>query len=233
MVEAARRVPLFARPDCEIGNCRYAAGPDSAECPIDQCAIREEAKQRMFERHDDAEPADNDPSTWRKEPAFPQSGFPEPKIPPELFPVSWEDIERETKALLPWIRSINPPVTRLIAIARGGLMPAAVIAHALDIRSIDTVCIGSYQGRERKEVKVNKFPSAISYQKGIVALVVDDIVDSGATMKKVTSLLPAGTKRVAVYGKEPGLSTCDYVGKIIPSDRWVVFPWEDQGPSYG
>lgn len=229
MVEVARRVPLFARPDCDVGNCRYATHPEIAECPIDQCAIREEAKQRMFERHDDAEPADNDPSTWTR----PEIIIEPQIIRSELFVVSWENIERDTKALLPWIRAIDPPVTRLIAVARGGLMPAAVIAHALDIRSIDTVCVASYQGRERKEVEVKKFPSAISYQKGIVALVVDDIVDSGATMKKVTGLLPPGIKRVAVYGKEPGLSTCDHVGKIIPSDRWVVFPWENQGGPYG
>ena len=63
------------------------------------------------------------------------------------FPVTWIDLHRDSRALA-WRLAELGPFTRIVAIARGGLAPAAIIARELDIRNVDTVCIVSYEEGE-------------------------------------------------------------------------------------
>ena len=51
------------------------------------------------------------------------------------FPVSWEEIHRNSKALA-WRLSELKPYKGIIAVTRGGLVPAAIVARELDIRLI-------------------------------------------------------------------------------------------------
>ena len=62
------------------------------------------------------------------------------------FPVSWEELHRNSKALA-WRLSEMKPYKGIIAVTRGGLVPAAIVARELDIRLIDTSDgIGSVSG---------------------------------------------------------------------------------------
>ena len=73
---------------------------------------------------------------------------------PKSFPVSWEELHRNAKALA-WRLNTLSPVNGVIAITRGGLVPAAIVARELEIRMIDTICIASYQGDKQEELKNN------------------------------------------------------------------------------
>src|SRR5207237_10164302 len=77
-----------------------------------------------------------------------QPRSPEPTQPPQAprkpFPVSWDQFHRDARALA-WRLAGSGPFTGLVAITRGGLVPAAIIARELDLRVIETVCIASYQ----------------------------------------------------------------------------------------
>ncbi|HLB79700.1 MAG TPA: xanthine phosphoribosyltransferase, partial [Dongiaceae bacterium] len=66
----------------------------------------------------------------------------------KTFPVSWEELHRNAKALA-WRLIDGGPWKGIVAITRGGLVPAAVVARELDIRLIDTVCIASYDERRQ------------------------------------------------------------------------------------
>ena len=59
------------------------------------------------------------------------------------FPVSWEEIRRNSKALT-WRLLELKPYKGIIAVTRGGLVPAAIVARELDIRLIDTFCNSLY-----------------------------------------------------------------------------------------
>ncbi len=59
------------------------------------------------------------------------------------FPVSWDQFHRDARALA-WRLSGAGPFEAMIAVTRGGLVPAAVIARELGIRVIDTLCVSSY-----------------------------------------------------------------------------------------
>ena len=71
------------------------------------------------------------------------------------FPVSWEEIHRNSKALA-WRLSELKPYKGIIAVTRGGLVPAAIVARELDIRLIDTFCVLSYNQKTKGDVKVLK-----------------------------------------------------------------------------
>ena len=76
------------------------------------------------------------------------------------FPVSWEELHRTSKALA-WRLLELGPFKGLIAVTRGGLVPAAIVARELEIRLIDTACIASYNGSERGMLDILK-PSDIA-----------------------------------------------------------------------
>lgn len=68
------------------------------------------------------------------------------------FPVSWDELHRHARALAMRLHGLGP-FKGLVAITRGGLVPAAIVARELEIRLVDTVCISSYQHKEdRKSV---------------------------------------------------------------------------------
>ncbi len=59
------------------------------------------------------------------------------------FPVSWEEMHRDARALS-WRLAEHKPWQGIVAVARGGLVPAQIVARELEIRLIDTICIASY-----------------------------------------------------------------------------------------
>src|SRR5215213_6422241 len=87
------------------------------------------------------------------------------------YPVSWEQLRRDAKALA-WRLAERGPFARIVAIARGGLVPAHIIARELDIRLIDTVCISSYDDTDQREAHILKRVEG----DGAGWLVVDDLV---------------------------------------------------------
>jgi hypothetical protein len=102
----------------------------------------------------------------------------------KAFPVSWDQFHRDCRALT-WRLNEVGPFHAVIAITRGGLVPAAIVARELGVRVIDTVCIASYDHTKQGDLKVLKGVSADTAKlgggtgKGL--LIVDDLVDTGKT----------------------------------------------------
>ena len=61
----------------------------------------------------------------------------------KAFPVSWDQFHRDARALA-WRLAEAGPFTAIVAITRGGLVPAAIVARELNVRLIETVCVESY-----------------------------------------------------------------------------------------
>ena len=73
----------------------------------------------------------------------------------KAFPVSWDQFHRDCRALT-WRLNEVGPFHAVIAITRGGLVPAAIVARELGVRVIDTVCIASYDHDKQGDLKVLK-----------------------------------------------------------------------------
>ena len=110
----------------------------------------------------------------------------------KAFPVSWDQFHRDARALA-WRLASSGPFDALVAITRGGLVPAAIVARELDVRVIETVSIVSYHDyKSQGGLRVLKTiaPDIARLGEGARTLIVDDLVDTGATAKVVREMLP-------------------------------------------
>jgi xanthine phosphoribosyltransferase len=148
--------------------------------------------------------------------------------PDKIFPVSWDQFHRDSRALA-WRLHAAGPFDALVCITRGGLVPAAVVARELNVRMIETVCIASYHDyKNQGEIKVLKgiaaeITSMRAQGKGV--LIVDDLVDTGKTAKVVRELLPAA-HFATVYAKPMGRPLVDTFVTEVSQDTWIYFPWD-------
>ena len=140
----------------------------------------------------------------------------------KAFPVSWEELHRTSKALA-WRLLEFGPFDGLVAVTRGGLVPAAIVARELEIRLIDTACMSSYHGQERGKVSILK--EAILAGDGSGWLIVDDLVDTGETSKALRALLPKA-HFATVYAKPAGRPLVDTFVTEVSQDTWIFFPWD-------
>lgn len=114
----------------------------------------------------------------------------------------------------------------IIAVSRGGLVPAAILARELSIRYVDTVCISSYDHDHQREKLILK--KAEGDGEGFI--VVDDLVDTGGTAHSIRDMYPKA-KFVTIFAKPAGKSLVDDYIIDIPQDTWIEQPW-DTGISF-
>jgi xanthine phosphoribosyltransferase len=141
--------------------------------------------------------------------------------------VSWEELHRDATTLARRLLALGP-WKGIVAVTRGGLAPAAIIARALDIRLIETVCVigyhpDDYNPRQASETTVIK-PAAITGD-GAGWLVVDDLVDTGRTAEVVRKLMPRA-HFAAIYAKPLGRRLVHTYVTEVSQDTWIYFPWE-------
>ena len=143
------------------------------------------------------------------------------------FHVSWDQLHRDARALS-W-RLDGTEWRAIIAITRGGLVPAMIVARELDIRVIDTISVKSYKGvgsdAGQGELKVMKSPDPELVGDGEGILVVDDLVDSGRTLELVRQMYPKA-HFATVYAKPKGRPMVQTYVTEVSQDTWIFFPWD-------
>ena len=143
------------------------------------------------------------------------------------FPVSWDQFHRDAKALA-WRLNGVGPFRAIVAITRGGMVPAAIVARELGIRVIETVCISSYNTENKQgalTVLKHIADEVVNGDEGAKVLVVDDLVDTGATAKLVRDMLP-NAHFATVYAKPQGRPMVDTFITEVSQDTWIFFPWD-------
>jgi xanthine phosphoribosyltransferase len=142
------------------------------------------------------------------------------------FPVSWDQFHRDARALA-WRLSAAGPFHAVVAITRGGLVPAAIVARELGIRVIETVSVASYDYDKQGEITVLKpvAPNFAERDMGAGVLIVDDLVDTGGTAKVVREMLPKA-HYAAVYAKPLGRPLVDTFVTEVSQDTWIFLPWD-------
>ena len=145
------------------------------------------------------------------------------------FPVTWEQFHRDSRALAWRLLDTRKKWDRIIAVARGGLIPAAIIARELDIHYVDTVCISSYTLKHQGELSILKRVNEFK-DRGDRYLIIDDLVDTGKTGKAVRDMIP-GAYFATVYAKPDGRPMVDTFVAEVSQDTWVLFPWDSETTS--
>ena len=144
------------------------------------------------------------------------------------FHVSWDQIHRDSRALA-WRLDRRGPDggiwKAVVAITRGGMIPAMIVSRELDIRVVDTISVKSYSHQSQTEARVTKSPQAELMGDGTGILVIDDLVDTGRTLELVRRLYPKA-HFATVYAKPSGRPMVDSYITEVSQDTWIFFPWD-------
>lgn len=152
--------------------------------------------------------------------------------------VSWNEIEEWTKGIMKMIIKDNYNPDIIIGIARGGLVPARMVADYLfkkDLLSIKTEHWGLTATMDGKAVLKEKLNYDITGKK---VLIVDDITDTGESMKLsynyIKSLNPAELKTTSMLYVNGSNYAPDYYGKGLSKEEWAwfIFPWNVYEDTY-
>ena len=144
------------------------------------------------------------------------------------FHISWDQIHRDSRALA-WRLDGNGPDDgawrAVVAITRGGMAPAMIVARELGIRIVDTISVQSYDHQSQSEALVLKAPDEALMADGHGILIVDDLVDSGRTLELVRARYPRA-HFATVYAKPKGRPQVDTFITEVSQDTWIFFPWD-------
>ena len=135
----------------------------------------------------------------------------------------WHQIEKDAHALGRKLQTKKLPFTWIVAVSRGGLTPAHIVAHVLGCVHVDTLCIESYDANNNQDIAViHKLPQ--EWVPANQMLIIDDIVDSGKTVDVIKRLLPRCHFACLYLKREHAL--VDTFAKTCFNAGWLQMPWE-------
>lgn len=141
---------------------------------------------------------------------------------------SWKDIEELSYRIAKQIVEKNVQIDSIVAILRGGWIPARIIADLLGIEEIGVLGIKFYKTIEtRKEQPVITHPLILDiYNKNV--LVVDDVADTGKSLSIAIELIrlygPQNLYTATIYVKPTSIFIPDFYAET--TSAWIIFPWE-------
>jgi hypoxanthine phosphoribosyltransferase len=143
--------------------------------------------------------------------------------------VTWEDQYRLAKALAEKIRSSGYRPDLVIAIGRGGYVPARILCDLLSLNRLTSVRAEHWGTPAEKEEKaVIRFPVCTGIR-GERILIVDDVTDTGDSMAVVVDhvkgLGPSEVRTAVLHHKEVSGFLPDYFAVVCPVWKWIVYPW--------
>ena len=147
--------------------------------------------------------------------------------------LTWETFGGASRELATRIAESGYEPDMILAIARGGLMPAGALGYALGVKNTYTLNVEYYSGvNERLPIPIMlpPVPSMVDMRNARV-LIVDDVADTGHTLKLVNEFCQGQVResRIAVlYEKPHSIVKCDYAWRR--TDKWINFPWSDKDP---
>jgi hypothetical protein len=146
--------------------------------------------------------------------------------------LSWELFGEASRELAQAVAA-DFPVDLVIAIARGGLVPGGAVAYALGVKAVGTLNVEFYTDIATTLPDPVVLPPLLDTEAlaGRRALVVDDVADSGRTLRLVLDLVQsygADARSAVLYSKPTSVIEPDYVWRR--TDRWITFPWSAHEP---
>ena len=149
----------------------------------------------------------------------------------EIF--DWETFGSASRELASAVVADGYRPDLLLAIARGGLLPAGAMSYALGMKNCCVINVEFYTGVDERLEVPRILPPApdfvdVSHARILIA---DDVADTGHTLRSVQQFCEgkvAEVRTAVLYEKSHSVVKCDYVWKR--TDLWINFPWSDKPP---
>ncbi len=143
--------------------------------------------------------------------------------------ISWDrffDLSRQL-ALTIHKASFQPDI--IVAISRGGCVPARVICDYLDVFDLDVIKIEHYHGTQKQDQLRLRYPMSADVS-GRRVLLIDDVSDTGDSFRLgiqhlLASNRPADLKTAALHHKIVSSYTPDFCAEVVHNWRWIIYPW--------
>lgn len=150
-----------------------------------------------------------------------------PSTPCEL--ITWEDFCSLSRTLAFQIRESGFKPDMIVAIGRGGYMPARILSDYLGLMDLASMRILHYRGAHKEPQAKVRFPLNADPKKRRV-LLVDDVSDTGDTFNVAMDHIqnrgkPTEIRTVALHHKTTASFIPDFYAKIITEWRWLIYPW--------
>jgi uncharacterized protein len=145
----------------------------------------------------------------------------------------WNDVGESARFLAKAVHDDGYRPDIILAIARGGLIPAAALGYALDIKNTYVMNVAFYTGVDQRldvPMVLPPVPDLVDVADADV-LIVDDVADTGRTLEVVHAFCAgkvANVRTAVLYEKDRSTVRCDYVWRR--TDLWITFPWSAEPP---
>jgi uncharacterized protein len=146
--------------------------------------------------------------------------------------MTWEMFGEASRALSQTVADDYEP-DMILSIARGGLLIGGAMGYALSVKNVYTMNVEFYTGVDERldmPVMLPPIPAAIDLT-GAKVLIVDDVADTGETLKLVRDFCAdhvAEARCAVIYEKPRSVVRCDYVWRR--TEAWINFPWSSEPP---
>ena len=143
--------------------------------------------------------------------------------------ISWSEVQRQCQRLAVLVRESGYLPDLIVAIGRGGYVPARLLCDYLDIMDLTSIKLEHYlPGAEKQEQTIIRYPLKADIR-GLRVLLVDDVNDTGDTLVAATRHLqtfqPAGVRTAVIHEKDVSRTSADYYARRIVKWRWLIYPW--------
>ena len=143
--------------------------------------------------------------------------------------VSWKQFSVLARELALTILSSGFQADIIVAIGRGGYMPARLLSDYLDIFNLTSFKIEHYRRTEKSADTVVRYPLSVDLS-GLKVLLVDDVSDGGDTLTVAVSHLhengpPAEIRTAVLHHKQQSGFVPNYYAAEIIEWRWLIYPW--------
>lgn len=150
--------------------------------------------------------------------------------------LTWEDFGEAIRELASMIVASGRQYDLVLGLARGGLIPAGALAYALNIKPCASMNVELYTDIEETLPEPIVLPPLISASDLAAkrVLVVDDVADSGRSLKFVMEMLErwgVDADSAMILEKPRSVYKPTFAWKLV--EGWIDFPWSYQGPVPG
>ena len=150
---------------------------------------------------------------------------------PKCRRTSWADLERWSDEIAAQVRAADFQPETLVALTRGGWVPARMLADRLGLKRLLAVRAQHWGVTARPDGRAELTEGLVHSVRGQRVLVVDDITDTGESLAlAVAHVRDAGASLVhsaACLHIGHSAFVPEFIGEEIPRDAWVwvIFPW--------